>query len=246
MSPQLKRALLHQATEPYRASGSFPYHWARGKLKRDPMFEALLDANPFPDGARVLDLGCGMGLLAAWLLAAEQMALQGKWSERVAPPMGLQFRGVDLAARDTDAGNRALQPRFGSRLALSCGDLRLAGFADSDVIAILDVLHYVPREDQDLLLDRIAREMPRPGLLAIRVGDADAGIRFQVSRLTDRLVASWRGHATAQMNFRPMHEWIDALAHRGFDVQSTPMSQGTPFANALLLARRRTSMPVTN
>ena len=74
MQPALKRHLLDHATAPYRATGTLNYRWARGKLGYDPIFAALIELAVFPDGARVLDLGCGRGLLAAWFLAAERLA----------------------------------------------------------------------------------------------------------------------------------------------------------------------------
>ena len=42
---------------------------AGGKLRGDPVYAALLAQGLLAGRARVLDLGCGQGLLAAWLLA---------------------------------------------------------------------------------------------------------------------------------------------------------------------------------
>ena len=91
MQVQLKKQLLELACEPYRPTGRFNYHWARGKLSGDPIFEALVTQSIFPHGARVLDLGCGRGLLAAWCLAAEQLAARGQWPSTLpTPPASLK------------------------------------------------------------------------------------------------------------------------------------------------------------
>ena len=66
----LARELVNSASEPYRACGRFAYHFARGKLARDPVFAAILSRGLLSGRTRILDLGCGQGLLAAWLLAA--------------------------------------------------------------------------------------------------------------------------------------------------------------------------------
>jgi SAM-dependent methyltransferase len=237
MSPLLKQRLLHMAAEPYRLTGSFGYHCARGKLRYDPMFTFLLEQRVIPDGAQVLDLGCGRGLLAAWFLAAEHLAAQGNWSDGLAPPQGLRFRGVELMAREAECGNRALQPVYGNRLELLAGDLRDANMQSADVIAMLDVLHYLPFEDQDRLLDRIRAALDAGSLFVTRIGNASGGLRFELSHITDRVISIAQGHRLPRLWCRPLAAWIAALESRRFEVQSQPMSRGTPFANVMLLSR---------
>ena len=85
----LRKRFIDHASARYRAAGGFAYHFARGKLGRDPMFCGLLERGLFPDNPRILDLGCGQGLLAAWLLSARQLYDAGDWSaECPAPPAG--------------------------------------------------------------------------------------------------------------------------------------------------------------
>lgn len=238
MQPTLKNRLLDLACQPYKPTGRFNYHWARGKLGRDPIFGALLERGVLPDGARVLDLGCGRGLLAAWMLAAEQLAGQGEWpATLMSPPSGLSFRGVELMEREAECGNRALQPLHGRRVRLSGGDMREFDPGEVDVVAILDVLHYIPLAEQDRLLDRIRASLGRNGLFVTRVGDAGAGVRFRVSQIVDHCISFAQGHRLARMWCRPLDDWLAALRSRGFEVQATPMSDGTPFANVMLTCR---------
>ena len=70
--PRLDRRLLDAATEPYRVAGRFAYHFARGKLGRDPAFGAIVHGDWIPPRSKVLDLGCGQGLLASLLVAADR------------------------------------------------------------------------------------------------------------------------------------------------------------------------------
>lgn len=238
MQAKLKKQLLDLACEPYRPTGNFNYYWARGKLGGDPVFAALLEQNIFPPGARVLDLGCGRGLLAAWCLAAEQLAARGQWPTTLpTPPAGLNFRGVELMAREAQCGNAALQPIYGQRVQLTGGDMRLADLQELDVVAILDVLHYIPHAEQDQMLDRIRSALGSGSLFVTRVGNAGSGWRFKVSQLVDRCISFAQGHRLDRMWCRPVDEWTQALEDRGFVVQALPMSAGTPFANVMLVAR---------
>jgi hypothetical protein len=39
------------------------------------------------------------------------------------------------------------------------------------------------------------------------------------------------------MHYRPLGEWLSQLRREGLDAQPISMSEGTPFANVLLLAK---------
>jgi SAM-dependent methyltransferase len=237
MHTALKKQLIDLSTAPYRKTGRFNYQWARGKLRYDPIFSALIEQSVLPDGARILDLGCGRGLLAAWLLAAEHMAENGNWSDTVQPPKGLQFRGIELMEREANCGNQALQPFYGKRVQLYGGDMRNADMSNADVIAILDVLHYIPIDEQERMLDQIRATLKPGGIFVTRVGNAGNSLCFRISQLTDRCISFVQGHRLPGMWCRPADEWIRALENRGFSVQATPKSEGTPFANVMLVAR---------
>jgi len=212
--------LVEAASEPYRAAGRFAWHFARGKLRGDPAFHHLLQARLIPENARLLDLGCGQGLLAALLAAA-------------GAPRLAAYRGVELMARDVARAHRALGADCGVRQ----GDIRDADFGAADAVVILDVLHYMRREDQDAVLRRVRDALAPGGVLLLRVGDAAAGWPFRLSNWVDWTVAFVRGHGATRFHCRSVAQWRSALAALGFAVQAEPMSRGTPFANVLLLAR---------
>jgi len=81
------RALVDAASAPYRRAGGWPYLRARGKLSADPAFAAILRLGLLKQRQHILDLGCGQGLLAAWLLAAHSCYARGDWpASWPAPP----------------------------------------------------------------------------------------------------------------------------------------------------------------
>lgn len=238
MQHALKSWVLQQASAPYRRASRFDWGWAKGKLRHDPVFPALIELRLLPDGAKVLDLGCGRGLLAAWLLAAERAAAEGRWTAGSAPPQGLRFEGVELMAREAECGNQVLQPLYGQRVQLRGGDLREVDVRGFDVVTVFDVLHYLPYADQDRFIAHVADALPEGGLFVTRVGDAAGGWRFRASQWVDRSISFAQGHRLPRMWCRQLGEWVAQLERSGFAVQCVPMSQGTPFANTLLAARR--------
>jgi hypothetical protein len=76
------------------------------------------------------------------------------------------------------------------------------------------------------------------GRLLLRVGDATARRGFVISQWVDRTVTRLRGHTVPPVYGRPLDAWIAQLRSLGMQVEPRPMSEGTPFANVLLVARR--------
>jgi hypothetical protein len=103
---------------------------------------------------------------------------------------------------------------------------------------ILDVLHYVDHAAQAALLQRVHAALRPGGRLLLRVGDAASRRGFLISQWVDRIVTTVRGHHVPPTWGRTLPEWIAVLSAQGFAVQPVPMSQGTPFANVLLVADR--------
>jgi len=235
--PVIFESLLDLASAPYKVTGYINYQWVRGKLRGDPIFKALIEQTVFADNSRILDLGCGKGLLAAWLLAAEKLANTGRWINAVPPARNLSFRGIDINPHDIDCGNEALVPTYKQRIHLVCADIRATATGSFDAVVLLDVLHYIPYADQDRLLDDVRASLKNGGVLLTRVGDARSSLRSLLTRCIDRCVAALRGHGMAPLFCRQLPDWIALFEKRGFTVTPFPMSQSTPFANVMLVAR---------
>jgi SAM-dependent methyltransferase len=226
------RSLVSDASAPYRRSGRFAWHFARGKLRWDPVFGHLLARGVFAPRARVLDIGCGQALLASLLAAAGAAAREGRWpSGWAAPPLDVEVRGIELHARDVARAHAAL----GAAARVACADMRSAALPSTDTVVLLDVLHYVSEAEQDALLARVRAALPAGGTLVLRVGDASARRGFAASRWVDGAVAFARGKGVVPIVGRTLAAWRAHLEALGFSVTSEPMRSGTPFANVLLV-----------
>lgn len=234
MTPDFRRTLLARASAPYRSAGLFARRFARGKLAGDPAFVGLLERGLIPDNARILDLGCGQGLLAAFLLAAWQLHAAGQWpADWPAAPRPRHLRGIELMPRDVERARRAL----GDRAEFVLGNICDTDFGEADAVVILDVLHYVDYAAQEAILRRVRTALTPSGVLLLRIGDAAGGLRFRFSNWVDHVVTWARGHRLGTLYCRSVAEWQHVLGNLGFHIETLPMSQGTPFANVLLVAR---------
>ena len=255
--PALRRALVDAASARYRPAGRFAYHFARGKLGLDPLFTDLLRLGALPARGRFLDLGCGQGVFAAWLLAARARFLDlgcgqavfaawllaararfdaGQWPAGwPAPPLLEQLHGLELMPRDVARAQAAFVAE--PRVQVAQGDICATPFEPVDAITILDVLHYFDAARQHDVLRRARAAFGPGGVLVARVGDAARGLRFDLSRWVDQAVTLVRGHGFSSLHCRSAADWAAALAALGFDVRIVPTEGGPPFANTLLIAR---------
>ena len=151
-------AIVAAAGSAYAPAGRTPLHFARGKLRHDPVFHAIVARDVVPDGARLVDLGCGQGVLPAFLFAARGCYEHGEWPAAWPPPPRLaSVLGVDLRR----SGSAAARVAHGEQATFEVGDVRDAEVPECDVIAILDVLHYLPPAIRRAC-SRVARARSRP------------------------------------------------------------------------------------
>jgi len=229
---KLRKRLAGLAAKRYRAGDLWAYYFALFKLGNDPFYSVLLADGLVPPNARILDLGCAQGLLAAWLLAAQQSYSTGVWDSTCPAPVAIaSYRGIDRSAAEI----RRAQQALGGHAEFAVGDMTLGDLSGATLIVLLDVLHYLDYAAQRNLLRLVRAALPTDGLL-LRVGDSDGTMPARVSGWVDRLVVRLRSGGHGALCRRPLKEWLALLEELGFTVREVARQRSLGYVNCLLRA----------
>ena len=234
LSPFVVR-LMDEAARPYVQAGIFDWEFVRWKLRRDPVYTRVLQWGLLPANGRIVDLGCGRGILLALLLAARKWKPTGDWAGDWAEPPGvLALTGVDFRPGSVETVRSAL----GNEVAVELADLVDYQPPPCRAAVLFDVLHYLDAGDQERLIERTVAALEPGGLILIREADAGLGWRFFLTRLSERMRSIGRGDWRRRFAYRDLRSWRSLLERHGLDVRATPMRAGTPYSNVLLEARK--------
>jgi SAM-dependent methyltransferase len=140
----LRRAVLR-----YRHLEAYPRFFARLKIKIDPMFKELDKYVQNP--RRIIDIGCGYGIPAVWLLEI--------------------YPAAKVYGLEPDEGRVLIASSvIGSRGSVEVGRAPAlpAIEGEADTVMMLDMLHLISDDELNLVLQRIFQKLSPGGTLLIR------------------------------------------------------------------------------
>ncbi len=214
---------IARAYLPRHALGNrWDYYYTRAKLGSDPLYPGVLQALRGSD-APLLDLGCGLGLLA------HALRLDGQ---------ALDYRGVDNDAAKISRAQKVAAKTGLGEVRFEIVDLAEGLPAHAGSVAILDVLQYLDAAGQQRLVTEAVAMLTPGARLVIRTALGDDSRRGQTSRITDRL-ANLIGWMQSRPRCYPDAEALRAqLVAAGLETTFSPLYGNTPFNNWLIVASK--------
>jgi 2-polyprenyl-3-methyl-5-hydroxy-6-metoxy-1,4-benzoquinol methylase len=195
---------------------------ARWKLAFDPAYAAargVLANSHLP----VLDIGCGLGLLAHFLHASGHEA---------------GYIGVDHDARKIDAGRQAAdRAGLDGWARLHHADAASLPPHDGNVV-LLDILHYLPRERQRDLLVTAMLHLAENGMLIIRNVLREPNWRFHATRVEEFFLKHSGWIPGGAQHYPSLEEIREPLERHGLRVAVQALYGRTPYNSYLIVASR--------
>jgi uncharacterized protein len=189
------REHFKRVVQRYRHMEAYPRLFARFKILLDPMFPRLSDF--VKPGWKLLDVGCGFGVPAAWLLTLYP---------------DLEFTACDPIEERARIARRVLGERakvlHGGALDLPLDNVK------TDAVLLLDVLHHLADRDLVELLARLRSALSGEGRLIIRV--TLPGNSFSLFRFVEETRLLFKG---VKPCWRSKENVIEILGNAGFNVE---------------------------
>ena len=222
LSPHQAQAIARAFLPPHPLGNRYDYYYTRIKLRTDPLYPGVLAALR-GISAPLLDLGCGLGLLAHALRADGQT---------------VDYYGVDIDAAKIRRARRIAERTGMTGVGFDVLDLKHAIPPHRGSVAILDVLQYLPEAGQAELIAQAADMLVPGARLVIRCGLDDASRRGRTSRIGD-VIAHLAGWMQELPRSPPTRARLQTqLAASGLQARFTPLYGNTPFNNWLIVAER--------
>jgi 2-polyprenyl-3-methyl-5-hydroxy-6-metoxy-1,4-benzoquinol methylase len=200
------------------------YYYTRAKLGSDPLYPGVLQALR-GSHAPLLDLGCGLGLLA------HALRLDGQ---------AMAYRGVDNDAAKIKRAQKVAGKSGLADTRFEVVDLAKGPPAHQGSVAILDVLQYLDAPTQRTLIGDAIGMLSPGARLVIRTTLGDASRRGRTSRVADRLANLIGWMQSRPRSYPDVDAMQNQLAESGLRTTFSPLYGNTPFNNWLIVAEKPT------
>jgi SAM-dependent methyltransferase len=172
------------------------------------------------DEGRILDVGCGFGLFAAYF--------------------GQTHPRRRIVGVDPDARRIGIARQVAARLSLRAHEFLVGDIRDApvngpfDAAYVLDVMHHLPAEDQRRVLERLRALLAPGGVLVMKDITTEPRLGLWFTTALDRLMVGMR----EPLAYRHHREWGQMLSDLGFKVRMVRVPDVLPYPHVVIAATK--------
>ena len=174
-----------------------------------------------PDEGRVLDIGCGFGLFAAYFGQTQPSRC---------------IVGVDPNARRIAMARRVCDSLGLRNHTFLVGDARHVAIDGAFAGAyVLDVMHHIPEADQLPMLRRLRDLLMPRGILVIKDITTEPAFGLKFTELLDRVMVGYN----EPLSYRHHRVWGSMLTSLGFHVRMVRVPDILPYPHVVIAATKQ-------
>jgi len=172
------------------------------------------------DEGRILDVGCGFGLFAAYF---------GQTQPR------RRIVGVDPDARRVGIARHVAERLGLDEHRFVVGDVRDAELdGPFDAAYVLDVMHHLPKDDQRRVLERLRDVLVPGGMLLVKDITTEPRVGLLFTEALDRLMVGMN----EPLSYSHHREWSEMLRDLGFHVRMVRVPDVLPYPHVVIAATK--------
>lgn len=197
----------------------------RARVRQHPLLDLAAEAAHGDglapaDRRRILDIGCGFGLFAAYFGQTNR---------------GRAITGVDPDGRRIEMATRVAKNLGLDKHRFVQGDAReLEPGKVFDAIYVLDVMHHIPEQDQLSVLQSLEQKLAPGGILILKDITTTPYLGLKFTEYLDRVMVGW----DEPLAYRHHDEWKELLSQLGFKVRVVLIPDILPYPHVVLAARK--------
>ncbi len=171
------------------------------------------------DEGRILDVGCGFGLFAAYFGQTQPAR---------------RILGVDPDARRIELA-RSVSNGLGLANEFLVGDVRDAEVQGPfDAVYVLDVMHHIPADSQRAVLERLRDLLVTGGTLIVKDITTEPRFGLLFTELLDRVMVGM----DEPLKYRHHRDWGAMLSELGFKVRMVRVPDVLPYPHVVIAATK--------
>ncbi len=181
-------------------------------------------AEHIPPAAKVIDIGCGYGILPNYLALSDP---------------GSYVKGIDIDAERILKADQTTGTR--KNIHFEVGDFMKSDLDQFNVVVAIDLMHYFDFDQQDRIINRLGTVLNSGGIFIFRQPDTAPKWRYYWNYLHEFIMVSSNITKTNSQNlyFRSSNSTKLVLDRAGFDVSIYPNTSLLPYSDTLFICRKR-------
>ena len=173
-----------------------------------------------PDEGRILDVGCGFGLFAAYF---------GQTHPR------REIIGIDPNTRRIATAERVARTVGLKNHRFISGDVRDANLQGPfDAVYMLDVMHHIPADAQRGVLERLHDMLVPGGVLLMKDITTEPHYQLVFTEVLDRVMVGWN----EPLAYRHHRAWGELLNDIGFRTRMVRVPDVLPYPHIVIAATK--------
>ncbi len=176
----------HQLIKNYIYKGPILEWYLRVKLRMEKNYE--LFNSIIPRSGKIYDIGCGYGYLSYMLHFVSE--------ER-------NITGIDYDCEKIQVANNCISKN--EYVNFECADITQFKFELADVFLLSDVLHYLPKEDQEKVITHCIQNLNDGGMIIIRDANTNLKERHKGTKFSEFLSTKFIGFNKTKDNSKQLY-----------------------------------------